>query len=178
MAHQALAAVLLIVLPALCAAAAPAPDGAEPSGAKNMSEAALVSILERAATVSGFLIPHSPGAPVAANTTDTIRMLAHTGARYAGRSVFVWGGEAAIPKMLPHVKATAAAAHAAVPNLVLEGGVFEIVTVQRSAHLGFSTRDGNLVCRNSGLTHGLTHPCRCVPAEGRRGVADHPSLRV
>ena len=30
--------------------------------------------------------------------------------------------------MLPHVKAVAALVHAAVPELVLEGGVFEIVT--------------------------------------------------
>eukprot|EP01052_Picozoa_sp_SAG31_P010165 SAG31_NODE_548_length_14222_cov_10.926574_3_plen_142_part_00 len=33
--------------------------------------------------------------------------------------------------MLPHVKSAAAAVHAAVPELVLEGAVFEIVTVRQ-----------------------------------------------
>jgi hypothetical protein len=95
------------------------------------SEAELLAILSRAATVSGFLVPHGEGAgTVAANTTDTIRMLAHTGVRYAGRTVFVWGGEGAIPSMLPHVKTAAAAVHAANPDVVLEGAVFEIVTVR------------------------------------------------
>ena len=133
--------------------------------AANMSEAVLLGILSRAATVSGFLVPHTPGAPVAANTSDTIRMLAHTGTRYAGRSVFVWGSEGAIPKMLPHVKATAAAAHAAAPALVLEGAIFEIVTVIREL----------LPCAVSEVWFALdqltTYRCRC--ADGWCGVTDN-----
>ena len=58
------------------------------------TEAALLAILSRAATVSAFLNPGA--ANRAANTTDTVRMLQHTGARYAGRSVFVWGSEGSI----------------------------------------------------------------------------------
>jgi len=94
----------------------------------NMSEAALLHLLSRAATVSMFLTPHYKGSPFSANTSDTIRMLKSTGARYAGRSAFVWGGEQQVPAMLPHVKATAALVHAACPELALEGGVFEIIT--------------------------------------------------
>ena len=110
--------------------------GAERSGTAAgppQSEAELLAILSRAATVSGFLIPHGEGPGVAANTTDTIRMLAHTGVRYAGRTVFVWGGEGGIPSMLPHVKTAAAAVHAANPDVILEGAVFEIVTVRLSS---------------------------------------------
>ena len=123
------------------AAALPAPRSGtatpEMDGGPPKTEAELLGILSRAATVSGFLIPNGAGvgAGPAANTTDTIRMLAQTGARYAGRSVFVWGGEAAIPSMLPHVKTTAAAAHAAAPGVILEGAVFEIVTVRHSFFL-------------------------------------------
>eukprot|EP01044_Picomonas_judraskeda_P023926 COSAG03_NODE_6430_length_1061_cov_1.749480_1_plen_213_part_01 len=107
-----------------CATALPSPRSPP------KTEAELLGILSRAATVSGFLNPN--GAGPGANTTDTIRMLAQTGARYAGRSVFVWGGEAAIPSLLPHVKTTAAAVHAAAPDVILEGAVFEIVTVRNS----------------------------------------------
>ena len=93
-----------------------------------VSEAALLHLLSRAATVSQFLTPHYAGSPFSANTSDTIRLLKSTGARYAGRAAFVWGGEQQVPAMLPHVKATAALVHAACPDIVLEGGVFEIVT--------------------------------------------------
>ena len=93
------------------------------------SEAALVHVLSRAATVAGWLSP-TVGADLrlSTNTTDTLRMMRRLGLRYAGRSVFVWGEEQEIPKMLPAVRANAARAHAVLPELILEGGIFEIVT--------------------------------------------------
>ena len=62
--------------------------------------------------------------------TDNIRMLADTGAKYIGRSICLWGGEANLlsnlewgRQQLPHV-------HAADPEMVLEACIFEIVTTQ------------------------------------------------
>ncbi len=138
-------ALLWLLLASCCAAAIPpssvassAAVGAAGQPGPLESEAELLAILSRAATVSGFLIPKGEGPGPAANTTDTIRMLAHAGVRYAGRSVFVWGGEGDIPAMLPHVNATAAAVHAAVPDIILEGAVFEIVTVRVSSSAIYS----------------------------------------
>ena len=48
--------------------------------------------------------------------------------KYAGRSVFVWGHENMLPAMLKDVQTNAAAVHAVLPDLILEAGIFEIVT--------------------------------------------------
>jgi hypothetical protein len=90
------------------------------------SEANLHWFLSRSATVAGFLTPVESGG--SKNTSDTIRMIASMGTRYAGRSTFVWGNEQNIPTMLPIVNANAAALHARSPVTILEGAIFEIVT--------------------------------------------------
>ena len=84
----------------------------------NMTEQWLLDTLSRAATVSGFLSPGiGSDQRMEHNTSDTIRMLANTQTRYAGRSVFLWGHEEDLPKMLPAVKANAAIVHAQVRHL-------------------------------------------------------------
>lgn len=138
MGSRLLVAALLLhgvgLLATICATTPRSAPSAPQLRGPSSTEADLLAVLSRAATVSGFLNPN------VANTTDMIRMLVHTGATYAGRSVFVWGGEGAIPSMLPHVKSTAAAVHAATPDLILEGGVFEIVTVRQSPPSGKRVR--------------------------------------
>ncbi len=59
---------------------------------------------------------------------DNLRMMRSTGARFAGRAVYVWGGEARLPDLLKRARAAAARVHEADSQLILQAGVFEIVT--------------------------------------------------
>ena len=90
----------------------------------HFTEAELLAILSRAATVQTAMI----GASAGVNVSDALRMMNHTGVRYAGRTAWVWGGEDKLPGYLPAVKANAALAHALMPDVILEGCIFEIVT--------------------------------------------------
>jgi len=60
---------------------------------------------------------------------DNIRMLKNVGAKFAGRALYVWGSESRVPKMLPRAREIAEKAHAADPEMVLQAGIYEIVTV-------------------------------------------------
>jgi hypothetical protein len=129
MARQTMQALVICCL--LAAQAAAAATVAPPAAATKPtdSEAALVHVLSRAATVAGWLSPTAGSdLRLSTNTTDTIRMMRRLGVRYAGRSIYVWGKEQLIPKMLPAIRVNAARAHATLPDLILEGGIFEIVT--------------------------------------------------
>ena len=61
---------------------------------------------------------------------DNIRMLKSIGAKFAGRAIYMWGGEQRIadPAFLQRGKEIAERLHRADPELVLQGGVFEYVT--------------------------------------------------
>jgi hypothetical protein len=63
---------------------------------------------------------------------DNVRMLTNTGVKFAGRAVYNWGreqgGESKIPARLEQARVNAAKIHAADPDLILQGCVFEIVT--------------------------------------------------
>lgn len=59
---------------------------------------------------------------------DNIRMLTETGVKFAGRTVYRWGGESQLPKLLPKAKTIAAKVHEADPEMMLQAGIFEIVT--------------------------------------------------
>ena len=59
---------------------------------------------------------------------DNIRMLLHMGAKFAGRSLYVWGRESRVPEMLPRAKQIAAQIHAQDPEMVLQAGIYEIIT--------------------------------------------------
>jgi len=62
------------------------------------------------------------------STDENIRMLVSAGAKFAGRAFFVWGGETALPSLLPKAKAVAAKIHAMDPEMILQAGIFEIIT--------------------------------------------------
>ncbi len=64
------------------------------------------------------------------NVDDNIRMLQHTGVKFAGRTVYRWGGEAALPTLLPKARQIAEKVHAADPDIILQAGAFEIVSSQ------------------------------------------------
>lgn len=59
---------------------------------------------------------------------DNIRMLINMGAKYAGRALYVWGGESRQPKMLSQAKEIAQKIHAKDPEMILQAGIYEIIT--------------------------------------------------
>ena len=67
------------------------------------------------------------------NTEDNIRMLTNVGAKFAGRVLYRWGGEAGLEPLLAAAKPIAAKVHAADPEIILQAAVFEIVTTQVNA---------------------------------------------
>ena len=88
-----------------------------------ISREVLESYLSRSITMTE--IYRSPG-----NLDDDIRMLKNTGAKFAGRTIYLWGGEARIadPKFLAQGREMAARIHQNDPDVVLQAAVFEIVT--------------------------------------------------
>ena len=65
-----------------------------------------------------------------ANLDDDIRMLKNIGAKFVGRTIYLWGDEARIadPKFLAAGKDLAERIHQNDPDVVLQAAVFEIVT--------------------------------------------------
>jgi hypothetical protein len=61
---------------------------------------------------------------------DNIRMLKATGAKFIGRALCLWGGEAALPRNLERAKQQVPKVHEADPEMVLQACIFEIVTTQ------------------------------------------------
>src|SRR5947209_14255800 len=61
---------------------------------------------------------------------DNLRMLKDTGAKFIGRALCLWGGEADLPRNLERAKGQVPRVHAADPEMVLQACIFEIVTEQ------------------------------------------------
>jgi hypothetical protein len=59
---------------------------------------------------------------------DGIRMLHDTGAKYIGRSICLWGGEANLLSNFQRAAQRLLQVHAADPDMILEACIFEIVT--------------------------------------------------
>jgi hypothetical protein len=64
------------------------------------------------------------------DASDDIRMLRNCGAKFAGRTLYMWGGETALPAKLAAAKAVVAQVRQADPEMILQAGIFEIVTTQ------------------------------------------------
>ena len=89
----------------------------------------LLSYLSKAITMSGYLSPNiSSDTRVSKNVSDSVRVLRTTGARYAGRSIFLWGDEQLLPQMLTAALPNTVTTHNMNPELILEAAIFEIVT--------------------------------------------------
>jgi hypothetical protein len=91
-----------------------------------LSRDVLESYLSRSITMTELY--RSPGG----HQDDDIRMLHHIGAKFAGRTIYLWGEEARIadPKFLEQGRAMAGKIHRNDPDLILQAAVFEIVTEQ------------------------------------------------
>jgi hypothetical protein len=86
-----------------------------------VSRPVLENFLARSITMLDLLTGHG-------DLDDNIRMLRNTGAKFAGRTIYLWGREAQLPARLAAAQTSASRIHAADPDLVLQACVFEIVS--------------------------------------------------
>ncbi|HTU92888.1 MAG TPA: hypothetical protein VMF69_22600 [Gemmataceae bacterium] len=90
---------------------------------KTMPRAVLESYLARAISMEGLL--NGKG-----DLDDNIRMLKSTGAKFIGRSLCLWAGEANLLRNLDRAKEQLPKVHQADPEMILQACIFEIVTTQ------------------------------------------------
>ena len=88
-----------------------------------ISREILENYLDRSITMEGLLNGRG-------DLDDNIRMLKKTGAKFIGRSLCLWGGEANYLANLERARQQVPKIHAADPEMVLQACVFEIVTTQ------------------------------------------------
>jgi hypothetical protein len=90
---------------------------------RTISREVLENYLDRSITMEGLLNGRG-------DLADNIRMLKGIGAKFIGRSLCLWGGEASLPGNLARAKQQIPLVHAADPEMVLQACIFEIVTTQ------------------------------------------------
>ncbi len=90
-----------------------------------ISRKVLENYLSRSISMEGLLNGRG-------DLTDNIRMLSSTGAKYIGRSLCLWAGEANLLSNLDRARKQLPLVHAADPGMVLEACIFEIVTTEVS----------------------------------------------
>jgi hypothetical protein len=90
---------------------------------KTISREVLENYLSRAITMEGLLNGRG-------DLDDNIRMLKGIGAKFIGRSLCLWGGEANLLANLERARQQAPKVHAADPDVILQACIFEIVTTQ------------------------------------------------
>jgi hypothetical protein len=86
-----------------------------------ISRAVLENYLSRSITMLDLLTGKG-------DVDDNVRMLQNTGAKFAGRSIYLWGGEGQLPARLAAARQNAPKIHAADPDIILQACVFEIVS--------------------------------------------------
>jgi hypothetical protein len=89
----------------------------------SMPRPVLESYLSRAITMMDLLNGRG-------DVDDNVRMLTECGVKFAGRTLYMWGGEQHLPVKLHRASVIAPKLHAADPEMVLQAGIFEIVTTQ------------------------------------------------
>jgi hypothetical protein len=88
---------------------------------RTITREVLENYLSRSITMEGLLNGRG-------DLTDNIRMLKSTGAKYIGRSICLWGGEANLLANFERARQQVPLVHAADPQMILEACIFEIVT--------------------------------------------------
>jgi hypothetical protein len=111
----------------------PAPQEATPSRPeakprdyrfdRTISREVLENYLSRSISMEGLLNGRG-------DLDDNIRMLKDTGAKFIGRSLCLWGGEANLLRNLERAREQLPRVHAADPDMILQACIFEIVTTQ------------------------------------------------
>jgi hypothetical protein len=102
---------------------APKPAAPSYSFDRTISRAVLENYLSRSITMEGLLNGRG-------DLDDNIRMLKRLGAKFIGRALCLWGGEANLLKNLERAREQAPRVLAADPDMVLQACIFEIVTTQ------------------------------------------------
>ncbi len=90
---------------------------------REISREVLENYLSRAISMEGLLNGRG-------DLDDNIRMVKDTGAKFVGRALCLWGGEADLLRNLDRARQQVPKLHAADPDLVLQACIFEIVTAQ------------------------------------------------
>jgi hypothetical protein len=90
---------------------------------RTISRAVLENYLSRSISMEGLLNGRG-------NFDDDVRMLKHTGAKFIGRSLCLWGGEANFLRNIERARQEIPKVHEADPDMILQACVFEIVTTQ------------------------------------------------
>ena len=94
----------------------------------SISKAVLENYLSRATTYCELLSPQGTRERPGCSVEEGIRFLTNTGAKFVGRSLYMWGGESRLPELLKAGKAAAEKVHQADPDIVLQACAFEIAT--------------------------------------------------
>lgn len=81
----------------------------------------LENYLSRSITMLDLLTGHG-------NVDDNVRMLKSVGAKFTGRTIYLWGHERQLPTGLAAARQNAPKIHAADPQMILQACVFEIVS--------------------------------------------------
>lgn len=89
----------------------------------SMSRHTLESYLSRSITMAHML--QGSGC-----LEDNLRMLQHIGAKFLGRTLLHWGKESRLAPSLVYAKTVAECIHAIDPQIILQAGIFEIVTTE------------------------------------------------
>jgi len=88
-----------------------------------ISRTVLEHYLDRSISMEGLLNGRG-------DLDDNIRMLDHAGAKFIGRSICLWGGEANLLKNFERARVQVPKVFASDPDRILEACIFEIVTPQ------------------------------------------------
>ena len=59
---------------------------------------------------------------------DDLRMIKNTGVKFAGRAIWMWGGESKIDELVKKGQPFAKKIHEIDPDIILQGAIFEVVT--------------------------------------------------
>jgi len=96
----------------------------------NISRDVLENYLSRSVTYAELLNGDHVEKQLHGNTDDNIRMLKNVGAKFAGRAIYMWGGEQRLDGLLDGAAPIVQKVHAADPDIVLQAAAFEIVSEQ------------------------------------------------
>src|SRR5258708_1114420 len=88
-----------------------------------ISRVVLENYLDRSISMEGLLNGRG-------DLDDNIRMLDHTGAKFIGRSICLWGGEGKLISNFERARVQVPKVFASDPDRILEACIFEIVTPQ------------------------------------------------
>ncbi len=113
-------------------------DPAKPNFDKNIpfyfdgtiSRQTLENYLDRSITMGYFLVPGEPEGYKFPYRDDDVRMIHNLGAKFIGRAIYRWGQESKLgdPAFLEYAKKLVERVHAADPEVVFQGCLFEQVS--------------------------------------------------